>query len=188
MVVNKFFGRGSVVNSLKQLEQEAEAGTCSLYRFCLCVAELFKVRQHEVALLTLKHSMLQFEYPPELRKTGMIPLISSSQVSKTASSKRAEIFNNFISVRHSSVFETIKVGGDAMTIQKLMSVPVLTPQGDVFGVIQVSRKGMTPTDAGADFTHVDLKVLQDASKILGKHARKIQDRQWEIPQNSPAAV
>ena len=53
-----------------------------------------------------------------------------------------------------------------MPIQKIMSVPVVGSDGRVAGVVQVSRKGMDATLAGADFTSDDLKLLERAAQIL----------------------
>lgn len=163
--------------TLEELEQEAAAGHCSLERFCKGVAQLLQVRAHEVAILSLRHSMLQFVYPLELRKTGMIPLISSAQAAKTASSKQAEIFNHFTSVRHNSIFETIKIGDeDPLTIQKLMSAPILNPGGETVGVMQVCRKGASLEEAGADFGPVDLLLLQSVARVFGRISGNLQER------------
>jgi hypothetical protein len=106
----------------------------------------------------------------------LIPLISSSQAARTASSKRAEIFNNFAAVRHSSVFETVKVGGEnGQAIQRLMSAPIVSPEGDVLGVMQISRKGATPLDAGAEFEMSDLHTLREVSDSFGRVARQLLD-------------
>lgn len=165
------------MNLLQQLEQEATAGTCTIERFCSQVAGLFGVREHEVAVLTLKHAMLQFAYPQELRTVGMIPLMSSALAAKTATSKAAEIFNNFANIRHNSIFESVKIGGaQAATIQKLMSAPMLDRNGQVQGVMQVSRKGKTMEEAGADFTASDLRLLQDVARVLGRVSRNVMER------------
>jgi hypothetical protein len=143
---------------------------------------MFRVRPHEVAVMELRHSMLHFAYPPELRKTGLIPLISSAQAAKTATTRRAEIFNNFSAIRHSSVFETIKVSGESgQAIQRLMSAPILSPEGDVLGVMQISRKGATPMDAGVDFEASDLHTLRDVTNSLGRVAKQLWDRSAETP-------
>ncbi len=171
---------GEGLSFLDKLEAVAGSGECSLFQFCTEIAKGFKVRPHEVAVLALQHSMLQFVYPPELRSAGMIPLISSAQVARTANSRRAEIFNNFYKVRHSSVFEAIRITpSDPQTIQKLMSAPVLTSAGGVFGVMQVCRKGTSPREAGPDFTSADLGLLQQAATLLGRVAGKLQDRNLE---------
>ncbi len=174
---------------LEQLEQQAENGECSMFKFCAEVAGLFRVRAHEVAVLELKKSVLRFVHPPELQKTGLIPLISSAQAAKTATSKRAEMFNNFTAVRHSSVFETVKVSGaNAMTIQKLMSAPILSPTGEVVGVIQLSRKGNTQVDAGPDFDIADLQQLREVAKVLGRVADKLFDGEVKLPNAAATAA
>jgi hypothetical protein len=55
-----------------------------------------------------------------------------------------------------------------MPIQKIMSVPVACPGGDVMGVLQVSRKGLDASVAGADFTSDDLKNVEQAAEILAR--------------------
>ena len=166
---------------IEKLELEASRGECSLPRYCSEIANLFQVRTHEVAVLELRHAMLHFVYPAELRKTGLIPIISSAQAAKTATSKRAEIFNNFTNVRHSSVFEMIKVSGETGTaIQRLMSAPILSPTGEVLGVIQVSRKGVTPMESGREFEANDLQTLRDVTNSFGRVAKQLFARGPEI--------
>jgi len=48
-----------------------------------------------------------------------------------------------------------------------MSVPIAGPDRRVIGVVQVSRKGLDASLAGADFTNDDLKLLEKAAEILG---------------------
>jgi hypothetical protein len=55
-----------------------------------------------------------------------------------------------------------------MPIQKIMSVAVAPSGGTVMGVVQVSRKGLDASLAGADFTSDDLKLLEQAAKILAR--------------------
>ena len=55
-----------------------------------------------------------------------------------------------------------------MPIQKIMSVPVPPSGGTVRGVVQVSRKGLDRSLAGADFTNEDLKLLEQAAEILAR--------------------
>jgi hypothetical protein len=142
---------------------------------CACVAKIFQVNKTEVALLELSGRLLNFLYPAELRTAGAIPLSSSAVAAVTAQSKRAELFNSFTQVRHSSVFELVKLGDsgqDAQVIQKLMSAPIMTPNGEVIGVIQVSRKAPRPAAAGPDFTPDDLRRLESFARFLGKsHAK-----------------
>ena len=137
---------------------------------CACVAKIFRVTETEVALLGLSGSLLTFLYPCELRTAGAIPLSSSAVAARTARTEQAELFNGFTQVKHFSVFELVKLGDtglDDQVIQKLMSAPVLAANGEVIGVIQVSRKAPRPAAAGPDFTTDDLEKLESVGRLVG---------------------
>lgn len=136
---------------------------------CACAAKIFRVRQTEVALLEMAGRLLRFVHPPELHNAGAIPLSSSAIAARTARTKRAEIFNDFTRVRHSSVFEVVKLGesGEEDVIQKLMSAPILGNDA-VVGVIQVSRKAYRLSAAGPDFMSEDLAKLESVAAVVGK--------------------
>ena len=76
-------------------------------------------------------------------------------------------------MRHASVFEGVKaatVTGES--IQKILSVPI-GQEGKVVGVIQVSRKGSTPMEAGADFTTEELGKVSALARTLGRLVKKL---------------
>jgi len=160
-----------------EIEQLAglEASESTPESICASVAKMFEVRQTEVALLELSGSLLTFIYPAELKTAGAIPLSSSAVAARTAQTKRAELFNGFTQVKHFSVFELVKLGDTGLNeqvIQKLMSAPVLDSNGEVVGVIQVSRKAPRPAAAGPDFTSDDLRRLESVGRFVGKsHAK-----------------
>lgn len=147
------------------------------------IAKTFVVKDDEVAILRMEKSMLSFVYPAKLATVGSIPLnTSTSLAARTANTKRAEILNNFAQSKHASVFEAVELGAakpkiaghhpnpeEKLThvIQKMMSVPVIGPAG-VVGVIEVSRKGRTAPDAGADFAPADLQKLVAIAASLAK--------------------
>jgi hypothetical protein len=145
------------------------------------VAEIAKnlgVFDDEVAILrVVGKSHLIFVYPEKLAQVGIIPLNNSSSVAaRTVLMKRAEVLNNFAQVKHASIFEAVPVTSRARgseptksgnMIQKLMTVPVSGNSG-VVGVIQVSRKGMSPQAAGRDFTASDLQKLISMAAVLAK--------------------
>lgn len=144
-------------------------------QLCSALAQVFGVRRDEVALLRLQGRMLHFVFPAELRAAGAIPLSSSAVAARTASTRKAELFNSFVRVKHSSVFEMVKLGSqdsapdpDVRVIQKLMSAPVLAKDGGVAGVVQISRKGATLAAAGPDFTSDELRLLELAGSVLGE--------------------
>jgi hypothetical protein len=137
---------------------------------CAGVAKIFRVRETEVALLELGGGLLNFLYPAELKTAGAIPLSSSAVAARTARTKQADLFNGFTQVKHFSVFELVKLGDsglDEQVIQKLMSAPVLAKDGEVIGVIQISRKAPRPAAAGPDFTPEDLRKLESVAEFVG---------------------
>jgi hypothetical protein len=138
---------------------------------CISVAKIFHVEDTEVALLELGGRHLNFLHPAELKTAGAIPLSSSAVAARTARTKHSELFNSFTQVKHSSIFELVKLGDtglDAQVIQKLMSAPVLVENGQVVGVIQVSRKAPRPAAAGPDFTSDDLRKLESVARVVGR--------------------
>jgi hypothetical protein len=148
--------------------------TATPQQFCAALAKLFGVRPTEVALMRLQKGLLSFLHPDQLKTAGSIPVSSSSAVAAhTASTKKTELFNTFVKVKHASIFESVKLSttedteqGEQNTIQKLMSAPILDPQRKVLGVVQVCRKGFDPNTAGPDFTLDDLQQLELAAKVL----------------------
>lgn len=155
----------------------AHAGTPD--QCCVELSRVFGVRPNEVALLRLEDGLLKFLCPFELSTAGSIPISSSTAVAAhTAVTKKIELFNNFTRVKHASIFESIKPGGEKnddgelrpATIHKLMSAPVLDEEEKVLGVIQICHKGFDLASAGPDFTLDDLQQLERAAKALGKIA------------------
>lgn len=154
----------------RRIAQAATPDQC-----CIDLAKIFGVRPNEVALLRLENGLLKFLCPFELTTAGSIPVSSSTAVAAhTAVTKKTELFNNFTKVKHASIFESIKPGGERVegeelrpaTIHKLMSAPVLDKKGKVLGVIQVCHKGFDLASAGPDFTLDDLQQLEFAAKAL----------------------
>ncbi|MGB9197286.1 MAG: hypothetical protein WCB53_10235 [Terriglobales bacterium] len=142
---------------------------------CSKLARILSVHRSEIALLRLEKGSLRFVYPVELRSAGVLPLSGSAVAARTAATRTPLLSNAFMRVRHASLFEAVKLskgeddrGMDQMPIQKIMSVPVAADQGGVLGVVQVSRKGLDPKLAGADFTSEDLKKLEQAAEILAR--------------------
>jgi hypothetical protein len=139
---------------------------------CAEVARFFRVKLTEVALLRLEGNWLSFLSPTALRKIGGIHRTSCAVAAHTAQTGKAELFNNFTQVPHLSVYELIVLDWAKYPapIQKLMSAPVFTPEGQTWGVIQVSRKASELQFAGSDFTAADLENLQLVAAVIGKSA------------------
>jgi hypothetical protein len=163
--------------SLSDLEKMISESPSS-DRTCLKLAQILRVRRSEVALLRLEKGSLRFVFPPELRSAGVLPLTGSAVAARTAATRTPLLSNAFMRVKHVSLFEAVKLGPGAdeeergqeqMPIQKIMSVPVVR-DGNVVGVVQISRKGLDASLSGADFTGDDLKQLEKAADIVAHMA------------------
>jgi hypothetical protein len=168
-------GSGSAAGAAPAPHHPARAEATTPALFCADLAKHFRVRSSEVALLRLEKGLLKFLFPEHLKTAGAIPVSSSSAVAAhTAMTKKVELFNNFVKVRHANIFEAVKAGGseegapEQPPIQKLMSAPVLDAEMKVVGVVQISRKGYDLNSSGPDFTLDDLQQLEGAAKHLAK--------------------
>jgi hypothetical protein len=171
---NHGFGAKAAKASLGELESMLSASPNS-NGVCLKLAQILRVRRSEVALLRLEKGTLRFVFPTELRSAGVLPLSGSAVAARTAATRTSLLSNAFMRVKHVSLFEAVKLGTveedksrEQMPIQKIMSVPVADPEGQVVGVVQISRKGLDPSGAGADFTNEDLKQLELAADIVAR--------------------
>jgi hypothetical protein len=143
---------------------------------CFELAKIFSVRKTEVALLRLETGLLRFLFPTELATAGAVPLSSSSAIAAhTATSRKVELYNSFLKVKHASVFESVKLISpeenekcDQLPIQRLMSAPVFGARGGVLGVIQVCRKGLDLSSSGPEFTLDDLRRLEHVASSLAR--------------------
>jgi len=166
----------SLVNELQRLadaldRESPAASEIPLAAMAEKIAKSLGVKNDEVAILgvSTRWRHLHFLVPQALKNVGFIPLTSNSALAaRTVRESRPEINNNFSMVRHATVFEGIKAPTTTgETIQKIISAPILY-EGKVIGVMQVSRKGHSPTEAGLDFTADDLGKVLALCKPLGK--------------------
>ena len=162
---------GLLVTSLEGAGAQPDSE--ALTKMAKMLARLFAVDPDEVAILKMvpKYKSLKFVIPEKLSPVGTIPLTSTSALAaRTARERRPELVNNFHSSRHASVFEAVPLGRDpSETIHKIMSAPILDGNGkQVQGVVQISRKGRSSVNAGADFTQKDLRELVALSPILDR--------------------
>jgi len=144
--------------------------TIRLNRALELISKNFGVQQHEVAILglTTDERSLRFLAPDNLRIVGQIPLSSTNSLAaRTVREKRPELVNHFTVVPHASVFEAVPIADELRgdPIQKIMSAPIISGN-QVIGVVQVSRKGKTLVEAGADFTHTQLRELKTIADAL----------------------
>ena len=170
----------SLVSELERLaralEGENAAAEIPLAAMAEKIAKSLGVNVDEVAILgvSTRWRHLHFLVPQALKNVGFIPLTSNSALAaRTVRDSRPEINNNFSRVRHAAVFEGVRTATTTgESIQKIISVPILC-EGKVVGVMQVSRKGSAPAEAGADFTADDLAKVLTLCRPLGKLVRHL---------------
>lgn len=146
--------------SMEDLERVSEA-----------LAGIFRLKDDEVAILEIlpPGKLLRFVLPAKLHVVGTIPLNSSSALAaRTARLRRADIINNFPALPHASVFEGVPLGRRSdEPIQKMLSAPIVRDNRAI-GVVQLCRKGISPLDAGPDFTSKDLAELKPLTDLLAR--------------------
>ncbi len=162
------------MSRLEELSRVVGEPQCTPNELSRALAQVFGVRSTEVGLLFRDQYFLKFLYPVELQAAGSIPLSGSSIAARTATTKKADVFNNFARIPHRSIFESIKLrdGEAPQPIQKLMSVPIMGADGEVIGVVQISRKGDTPREAGPNFTRENLETLLQAAQVIALYMQK----------------
>ena len=143
----------------------------TLSKVARTLAKIFGVDPDEVAILKIdpKSKNLKFVIPEKLAAVGAIPLSSATSLAaRSARERRTEVVNNFSTARHASVFEGVPLGRrQGELIQKIMSAPIVEGT-HVLGVVQISRKGRSSSEAGPDFTQKDLRTLTSLSPALGR--------------------
>jgi hypothetical protein len=132
-------------------------------RVVKAVSQQFACKQDEVAILLLSHDgkHLRFIAPRRFAELGSIPTSKRDSIAVGVLAKRSgEVINNVPMVKHVSFFESIKLRDKPAPIQKMVTTPLVV-RGQPVGVAEVSRKGETVREAGADFTPADLRKAQE---------------------------
>lgn len=132
-------------------------------RVVKAVSHQFACKQDEVAILLLSHDgkHLRFIAPRRFAELGSIPTSKRDSIAVGVLAKRSgEVINNVPMVKHVSFFESIKLRDKPAPIQKMVTTPLVV-RGQPVGVVEISRKGETVREAGADFTPADLRKAQE---------------------------
>jgi hypothetical protein len=166
---------GSLVTALERSGLSPDSD--SLTTMSRILGKLFGVEMDEVAILKVvpKYKSLKFVVPEKFTPVGTIPLTSTTALAaRTARERKPEVVNNFSTARHANVFEAVPLGRDpSELIQKIMSAPILDGTR-VHGVVQISRKARSLSEAGADFTQRELRTLVSLSPVLDRFLKLCQ--------------
>jgi hypothetical protein len=142
------------------------------------IGHAFSVQEDEVAVLLVKDQdlLLGFAYPFTFYtdKKNVIPMSTPSIAGEVLRAGKGRVDNNVHQIRHLDMYERIKVKGKTpLKIQKMISAPLLLPEGRPFGVMQVSRKAKSLEEAGPNFTATDLLKLTDLGSWLAPYILKL---------------
>jgi hypothetical protein len=123
--------------------------------------------QAAVLMVLPESQQLAFTFPIHLAGGNMIPIDRDSFAGRAVMEKNVLIENNAAKEVHRDVFERIPgPGGQARTIQKMLAAPIFDQQGEVLGIIEISRTGSTPEEAGPDFSPRDGENLTKSCRIF----------------------
>ncbi len=104
---------------------------------------------------------LRFAAPRKLSEMGTIPITKRDSIAISVfTRKNSEANNNVPLARHVSFFESVKVSEKVQPIMKMVTVPIIS-NGQAIGVAQVSKKGDTLAEAGADFNAADVRRVTE---------------------------
>jgi hypothetical protein len=110
---------------------------------------------------------LTFAYPPHLARGNVLPIDRDSFAGRVVLEKRPLVENQVPDEPHKDFFERIPARGrEVRPIQKMIAAPLLGGDGEAIGVIEVSRTGASPSEAGADFTPVDARNLEKCCRAF----------------------
>ncbi|TLM63139.1 MAG: hypothetical protein FDZ69_12420 [Deltaproteobacteria bacterium] len=140
------------------------------------LAAHFRVSPHEVGLFRFDAAgrTATFLWPPQdLGSAVKIPvkLFTTSLVSTTARDQRGSIDNAFADTPHLHMFEQALTEREhRLPLQKVMTAPGMTEE-KLLWIVQISRKGRTRAEAGADFTPAQLRELEVLADCLANPLR-----------------
>ena len=118
-----------------------------------------KVDEIGILLAGSDGKYLRFVAPRKLCDLGTIPTTKRDSIAVSVYTRKVpEANNNVPLVRHVAFFESVKVTENVQPIMKMVTVPIMSG-GQVIGVAQVSKKGDTLSEAGSDFTMIDVRKV-----------------------------
>lgn len=127
--------------------------------------DTFTLRPDEVAILFVSPdgAMLTFAFPPELAAGGSntFPVSVPSLAGRAVAEGVSICSNQAPEEQHLGFYERVAVQGiRPLPIQKMLAAPLTGPGGEVRGVVEVSRRGGDPAEAGPDFGPEDAPRLE----------------------------
>jgi len=136
----------------------------------------FGISKNEVALLftNKQKTVLSFAHPPYLINAGMIPVnLSEAIASRIYRTGRGFIDNNLQQQRHLFIFESIKTPENKiMPIWKMIASRISHGE-EHLGIIEISKRSISFSEAGEDFTPADLQFLEESIKKVAPILKEV---------------
>jgi hypothetical protein len=157
----------SVSDSLKAILEKEGPGKEGLAKGAKAVSEVIaqalKVKTEEVAILLLTSTgqTLKFVWPPQLATSqAAFPVTHKTAIASTVlASMKGKVDNKLAESKHLKFFENVKgMETSKLPIQKMVALPLFVGSQKL-GVVEVSRKGRTPEEAGPNFSPQDAQAL-----------------------------
>lgn len=141
------------------------------------LSKAFGLNPDELAILMISpdREMLRFVYPPDLAKGGSntFPVTVPSLAGRVAETGSSILNNDVRDVPHLAFYERVPIEGtEPIQIQKLLVVAVRGPDDRPQAVIEMSRRGATPEEAGPDFRPEDQEFLERLAAAVAPAMRQ----------------
>ncbi len=149
----------------------------------LAAALAGEARNGQAAVLMVDPDLehLTFAYPEHLARGNTLPIDRDSFAGRVVLQKAVLLQNNVPDEPHKDFFERIPdPSGEVRPIQKMIASPIFGREGNVIGVVEVSRTGSDSASRGANFTPQDVKNLEKSCRVFAPFIAQtwVRERGW----------
>lgn len=124
---------------------------------------------------------LTFAYPEHLADGNVLPIDDKSFAGQVVMKKSALLENSVPQEPHKDFFERIPdPSGSVRSIQKMIASPLFGAEGQVIGVVEVSRTGEEAAGAKANFRPQDVTNLEKSCRVFAPFIARTwtRERSW----------
>lgn len=146
-----------------------------IYEISNFYMENLNVKEEEISILIVNDEkvILSFVCPKFLVDSGMIPVSSDDAIaSRIFKTGRPLLENNLQAQKHLSIFEMIPTPDNKIKPIWKMIGALIYLNDEKLGVIEISKRAVTFSEAGEDFTSKDLDFLEKSMYKLAPFIKK----------------
>ena len=123
--------------------------------------------QTAILMADRDRSHLTFAYPEHLARGNVLPIDQNSFAGQVVLKRSVLLENSVPEEPHKDFFERIPdPTGEVRAIQKMIAAPLLDAEGEVIGVVEVSRTGRESAGPDASFTSKDAENLEKSCRVF----------------------